>query len=114
MEKSQDQIKFENLYTSSLGGYCRSYKYKSLGNAIHWIYIYTNLNISEQITVGNDEVHLYGKLLARITWNDELQMPIFSNIDDGPYPYFSENQMRYLRGLKEYPEFIKEMTERYF
>ena len=111
MEKSQDQIKFENLFSKSLTTWWSNYKLGSLGNIIHWIYVYTSLNIAEIITVGNGEVHYREKLLARFTLNDKLDMPIFFDIDDDPYPYFSENQQRYITGLTRFPEFVGKMTQ---
>jgi len=111
MEKSQDEIKFENLYSNSLGGFWSHYQYESMGNVIHWLYTYTNLDIAEQATIGGGEVHYRGELLARFTFNPKLEMPIFYEINDKLYPYFSENQERYITGLTRFPAFVEKMTQ---
>ena len=112
-EKSQDQIKFENLYSNSLGGFWKHYQYESAGNVIHWLYVYTNLDIAEQATIGSGEVHYRGELLARFTFNPKLEIPLFYEINDKPYPYFSDNQERYITGLTRFPEYVEEITQRY-
>lgn len=111
--KSQDQIQFENLYSNSLGTWWSAYPPGSLGNIIHWVYVYTMLHIAEEVTIGNNEVRYRGDLLARFTLNEKLQMPIFYDINDEIYPYFSKNQECFIKGLKTYKDYVEEMNERY-
>lgn len=113
MEKSQDRIKFENLYNNSLSTWWSKYPFESFGSVIHWIYVYTNLNIAEQVTVGNNEVNYNGKLVARYTFNDKLQIPLFYHINDEIYPYFSENQEIYITGLTRFKDYVDETDKRY-
>lgn len=111
MEKSQEQIRFENMYVDSIGGWWSEYPLGSAGNIIHWIYVYTMLRIADSVTVGENEVQLYEKPLARFVIDEERQMPIFIILNNDIDPNFYENQEIFLQGLKDYPEFIKQYAE---
>jgi hypothetical protein len=111
-KKSQHQIRFENLFLRSLSGWWSSYAPQTVGNIIHWVYVFSeSLDAAEQITVGSNEVHLYGKLMARIEIDEALQMPIFVDIDY--YNHFEQNQKIFHEGLRMYKDFIREWSERY-
>lgn len=113
-EKSQEQIIFENLHSSHLGGWWRSYPPKSLGNVIHWIYVYGKLDIAERVTVGDGEVHDQGYLFMRFKFTEENpDIPYFYDLQSDKYDYIIDNQEYYLSGLKKFPEYVKMMDERY-
>lgn len=111
-EKSQHQIRFENLFIRSLGGWWSGYAPESVGNIIHWVYVFSErLDTAENITVGNNEVRLHGKRMAKIEMDEALQMPIFTDIDY--YEHFEQNQKIFHEGLKIYKDFVREWGKRY-
>ncbi len=112
MEKSQHQIRFESLYYNSMGRWWGSCKFKTQGNIIHWVYVFSeNLDTAEQVCIGNDVVTLHGKHFANVELNDKLQMPIFTNIDW--HEHFETNQTIYHEGLKQYKDFTRQVNKQY-
>lgn len=112
MEKSQHQIRFENLFYRSKGGWWNSYKFGSSGNLIHWVYVFSEmLNVAEQVIIGEKELTLNGKHFADVKLDEKLQMPIFSNIQW--HKHFEENQKIYHEGLSKYKSFVRNVNMQY-
>ena len=76
-EMTQDEIKYLNIDSEHYRGWCWDSPFKSLGNVIHWIYVFANLRIAESILVGENEVYLWGDKIADIEWDEEYKMPVF-------------------------------------
>lgn len=113
-EKPQEQIIFENLYYKHKGGWWRTYKAPSLGNVIHWLYVYGTLNIAEQVTVGDGIINLHGKHFCDYSYvEDNPNMPIFFNLQDEKYDFVLENQKYFLVGLNKFNKFVETIDERY-
>lgn len=102
-ELTQEEIIFENTEFDHLGGWWGSYKYGSIGNVMHWAYVFFGLDIADRAQYGmtNDvgEMHCWGKLVANFRLDEELKMPIFYNIND-EYAHAAYKQNIYLSGLK--------------
>ena len=114
MEKSQDQIKLENLHTKHLGGWWGTYPPKSLGNIIHWLYTYGTLDIAERVTVGDGEIHWFGRLMLKFKFMDENpEIPFFYDLEYPEYDFILINQEKYLDGLKKFPKFVEEYNNKY-
>jgi hypothetical protein len=75
---------------------------KSLGIILWFISMYCNFNLAERVLVGDGQVWHPGekKLLAMFIWNDELNIPIFTFMDEDSERY-RENQNIYIKGLQE-------------
>lgn len=110
-EKSQEQIIFENLHTSHYSGWWGNYPSKSLGNIIHWIYVYGTLAMAENVIVGDNEIHLRGNLLMKYKYVNDI--PYFYDLQDEKYQFIIDNQEIYLNGLKNCPEFVEEIDKKY-
>jgi len=79
MEKTQDQIHLENLENRYAHGWYNDYPFKSIGNIIHWLYVYGYQNYDTAI-IGEKKVWTglsQKEVIATFIWQDELQMPIF-------------------------------------
>ena len=112
-EKPQEQIIFENLYLKHKGGWWRNHPFESLGNIIHWLYVYGTLQIAENCTVGDGYVN-YHNFNIKFKFTDEHpHIPYFYSLDNDKYDFILENQMYYLDGLKKFPTFVKEIDEKY-
>jgi hypothetical protein len=111
MEKSQDQISFENLHSRHLTGFWKEYELPSLGNVIHWIYVYCNLDIAEMVTVGDGVIMLYGESFLEYEHRDGI--PYFFNLVNPKYDFILANQKYYLDGLIKYPEYVEKMKKMY-
>lgn len=85
---TQKEIILERLKSRHTGNWYPDTPYKSLGSVLHWLYIYTTLDIAETATVGGGDgptgafVRFGGTPFAHVYWNDELQMPIFRFLDN--------------------------------
>lgn len=111
--KPQHQIIFENLYIKHKGGWWRNKPFKSLGNIIHWLYVYGTLGIAEICTVGDGYVKYY-EFTMKFKFTDEYpHIPYFYDLDNDKYDFILENQMYYLDGLNKFPTFVVETQERY-
>lgn len=112
-EKSQKQISFENLYLRHKGGWWRNKPFHSLGNIIHWLYVYGTLHIAENCTVGNGYINCHD-LNMKFKFTDENpHIPYFYDLDNKKYIFILENQKDYLDGLKKFTTFVKEIDEKY-
>lgn len=109
--KSQEQIRFENLYTSHYGGWWKNYSPKSIGNIIHWIYVFGTLTMAETVTIGDNKIYWHGNLLMKFKYLDD--MPYFYELQDEKYQFIIDNQEIYLKGLKKFSKFVKEIDEKY-
>lgn len=114
-EKSQDQIHFENLYVKHKGGWWTNHPSQSVGNIIHWLYVYGTLDIAERVTVGNGFVNLYDKPLCQFKFTEENpNLPYFFDfIDPEKYDFIINSQNHYLNGLKKFPKFVEEIDQKY-
>lgn len=92
---TQEEIRFYNMENNHKGGWFREYPFKSVGNAMHWIYVYAGLHIADSSTYGNGTVDFYGKRVATFVWDDEKGMPIFNFM--GEYEHAEEQQKIYLK-----------------
>jgi len=113
---TQDEIRYLNMDADHLGGWCWNSPFKSLGNVIHWIKVYSTLHIAESITVGSDSVNLYGEKIADIEWDEELKMPIFKWTLDflEDHEWVANQQDLYLRMAKvDHSELSEEFRERW-
>lgn len=98
LELSQEQIKYENLKINAQLGEWKNYPFMSLGNALHWIYVYTkSSDIASTIQVGQNEVTYRGKPMASIIWDDKLRMPLFTFTSE--YEWIAQAQKDYFYGL---------------
>ena len=114
MEKNnQNKIQFENLHTKHLGGWWGSSPTKSLGNIIHWLYTYGTLNIAENVTVGDGEVHWFGQLMVKFKFTEENpEIPYFYDLEYPEYSFILINQEKYLQGLNDFPKLVEEHYNR--
>lgn len=78
MENTQEQLELKNIQFRIKDGYLKNHPFKSLGNVLHWLYVYGNLKLAESATVGNGIVTYNGKNLASYVFDEQLQMPIFT------------------------------------
>jgi hypothetical protein len=113
-EKSQHQIRFENLFFQSLSGWWTSYPVGSCGNVIHWVYVFSErLDVAEQCQVGNNEVTYGGVVIAKIETDEALQMTYFTDCEEFQSGHFADNQRIFHEGLRKYKPFVREWTKRY-
>lgn len=78
---NQDEIKFYNMTIEHQIGWLYESPFKSGGNLIHWIKVYSALHIADTIKIGEGSITLYGKILLKHEFDEELKMPVFS-VDD--------------------------------
>ena len=70
---------------------------------MHWCYVYFGLQYADSSLYGYDEendlgtVTWHGDLIANYVFDDELQMPIFTNIK---FDWAEHTQTVYLEGLR--------------
>lgn len=103
-ERSQEEIIFENTEFDHQSGWWSSYKFGSVGNVMHWAYVYFGLTVADSAQYGMNnkdegEVYYYNKLIANYRLDEELKMPVFFNIDN-EYAHAAYKQDIYLSGLK--------------
>lgn len=111
--KLQDQIIFENLYYRHKGGWWRNKPFGSLGNIIHWLYVYGTLQIAETCQVGDGYIKSYNLNLNFKFTDENPHIPYFYNLDNENFNFILENQKYYLDGLKKFPTFVVEVDEKY-
>jgi hypothetical protein len=92
-EKSQKQIRYENTLLRSQIGEYKSYKLGTLGNIIHWLYVY-NLIQYDTVQIGESKVKLHGNLVATYHLDKEKEMPIFKFVDK--YDWMQETQDNFI------------------
>jgi hypothetical protein len=105
IEKSQEQIKFENMCCElCLGEYRRS-PFKSMGNIIHWLralgliqYETVQIGWNKQFNCG--EVNLWGQVIATYTFDENRGIPIFKFIET--YDWCQDMQENYLANLDKF------------
>lgn len=114
MEKSQEQIKFENLYLDSMGGFWKHYSPHTMGSIIHWIHTFSTLNIAENIQLGDGRITYGGKPMLKYKYTKENpDIPFFYDLEQDEYNFILTNQKIYLDGLKKFPKFVVEINEKY-
>jgi len=89
-ERSQQDIILEHLEGRHQTNWYDFKPYKSIGCILHWLYVYTTLNIAETAIVGNGKIwtDLSEKILfATFIWNDKIEMPIFTFMKKSGYWY---------------------------
>lgn len=101
MEKTQQEIRLERIISDHEYSWYKEYSYGTIGNIIHWIYVYCGLHIAEYIQVGEGSVTLYNQPFATFEKNDKLQLPIFYFNSSHPYyrSEFEEEQKIYLESI---------------
>ena len=114
MEKSQEQIRFENLYLDSKGGFWAHYAPGTMGNILHWLQTFGTLNIAEGVQVGGGNITWFERPMLKYKDNPECpDIPYFYDLEYPEFEFILYNQESYLNGLKKFPEFVKETDERY-
>lgn len=96
---TQEEIRFQLAASRHACGWWSKSPYKSFGSIMHWLYVYSNLNIAESVIIGDGEAKLNGKLYATYTFDEALQLPIFDfqNQETDEILF----QKAYLKGLRE-------------
>jgi hypothetical protein len=114
VELSQEQIKFDNLKSRSISGPWykkdRTNRSGTIGEIIHWIYVYRGLDLSEQVCIGSGKVTYAGKLIATYTTDKDLDMPVFIFTEE--YKDMQDNQDLLIKGFKEGRKTSTGMVER--
>ena len=86
LEEYKDQFRndhsfevFSNLFARHLTAYCHDSPYKSIGNIIHWIAVYSGLSVAEQVIIDTVlcKVTYKGEDYASFSFDEDLRMPIF-------------------------------------
>ena len=117
MEKTQEEIRFTNLYYESKGGFWRHYEPGTLGNILHWLQTYGTLNLAEGVQLGNGQITWFGRDLMKYKENPECpDVPYFYDLNPyykGNFDFVLHNQEIYLNGLKKFPNLVKEIDEKY-
>ena len=114
MEKSQEQIRFENVYLDSMGGFWKHYAPQTAGNVIHWIHTYGNLSIAENIRLGDGKISFGGEPLLKYKYTEENpDIPYFYDLEQEKYDFIVKNQKIYLDGIKKFTTFVEETNKRY-
>lgn len=103
----QEKIVFKNLFIKHMSGYCREYASGTFGNIIHWIYVYSNLNIADTIQVGENKVYYLEKELCEFYQSSMRDMPIFNGFDK-EYKYIDEKQDIFLRQINNLVRYEKQ------
>jgi len=75
---TQEQIQIQNMQFRVNDGYLRFSPFKSIGNVLHWLYVYGNLKLADSAIVGDGIVEYQGKPLASFIFDEGLKMPIFT------------------------------------
>lgn len=99
MDLKQQEIRFENMDINHKGGWFREYPFRSVGNVMHWIYVYAGLHVADSATYGDGTVDLHGKRVATFIWDETLKMPVF-DFKSG-YEHADEQQTIYISFLKK-------------
>ena len=114
MEKPQDQIRFENIYLDSKGGFWSHYEPGTMGNILHWLHVFGTLNIAEGVQIGNGQVTWFGRPMCKYKDNPECpDVPYFYDLQYPEFVFILINQEIYLNGLKKYPEYVEDADRRY-
>jgi hypothetical protein len=71
------------------------------------------MNLAEQITIGDCEIHYSGELLLRFLFEDDSNIPYFYDLKKENYDFILDNQKKYLSGLKKFTTFVAQMEELY-
>ena len=74
----------------------KKYPYKSLGEILHWLYVYCNLNIAEKAIVSKSTIMYCNVLFADFKYDEEKKMPIFQFVDAS----WNEAQRKYFNLIK--------------
>jgi len=114
MEKTQEEIKFTNLYYESMGGFWKHYAPDTLGNILHWLQTFGTLNIAENVQVGNGQITWYGRPMLK--WKDNPEcpdVPLFYDLEYPEFEFIMINQKVYLDGLEKFPKLVEEINAKY-
>lgn len=114
MEKSQEQIRFENLYLDSKGGFWKHYAPHTLGSVIHWLHVFGTLNIAENVQLGDGKITWYGRPMLKYKYTEENpNVPFFYDLEYDEFKFIMINQDVYLDGIKKFPNLVAEIDEKY-
>jgi hypothetical protein len=94
--RPQEVIHFENILLRNYTSPRNHYPLNSIGNISHWLYVYNCIQY-DLVTIGNNEVHFNGKLMATYSINEERQMPVFSFTPE--FAYLDKQQSAFIYGL---------------
>lgn len=102
--KTQNEIALELIKSRHISNWYLDKPYKSLGSVLHWLYVYTILDIAETAMVGGQStsgaiVKYRSEPFAHIYWNDELQMPIFVFLEHKPTNSYWKKEGTHLQYL---------------
>lgn len=114
MEKSQEEIRFTNLYYESKGGFWAHYAPGTMGNILHWIHTYGTLNLAEGVQLGNGQITWFGRPMMKYKDNPECpDVPYFYDLQYPEFQFILVNQEIYLDGLKKFPNLVEEIDHKY-
>ncbi len=94
--RPQEVIAFENILLRNYSSPRKNYPLNSIGNISHWLYVYNCIQY-DIVTIGNNEVHFHGKLMATFIINEERQMPVFNFTPE--YAHLNKQQSAFIYGL---------------
>ena len=92
---TQDQIKFQNVFSLLQEPEFKKYSYKSLGMVIHYLQAY-GFVYYDACTIGDGQINHHGEVVAQFKWDAVLRLPIFTF--GKKYNYINEIQQIYLKG----------------
>lgn len=99
MEKSQEQIIYENICADRCMGDYRGYPLGSIGNVIHWLRT-LGFRDYDRVQIGEDSVHYWGRVIATFTINSDLGMPVFTF--DNEHKWLQRQQDIYIQCIGKY------------
>jgi hypothetical protein len=113
-EKTQEEIRFTNLYYESKSGFWGHYAPGTMGNILHWIHTYGTLNIAEGVQLGDGQITWFGRPMMKYKDNPECpDVPYFYDLEYPEFQFILINQKIYLDGLKKFPNLVKEIDQKY-
>lgn len=113
-EKSQEEIRFTNLYYESKSSFWSRYEPGTMGNILHWLYVYGTLNIAEGVQLGEGKITWFGRPMLKYCDNPECpDVPYFYDLEYPEFKFILINQETYLEGLKKFPNLVAEIDNKY-
>jgi len=114
MKKTQEEIRFENLYYESMGGFWRHYAPGTMGNILHWLHTFGTLNIAEGVQLGDGQITWFGRPMLKYKDNPECpDVPFFYDLEYPEFEFIMHNQKIYLDGVKKFPKLVEEINKKY-
>jgi hypothetical protein len=112
-EKTQEEIRFSNLYRDSKGSFWSHYEPGTMGNILHWLQTFGTLNIAEGVQLGNGQITWFGRPMLKYKDNPECpDVPYFYDLEYPEFQFILINQRRYLEGLKKFSNLVAEIDKK--